>query len=293
MFRGSMVAMVTPFREGKVDNSALDRLVDRHLAAGTDALVPCGTTGESPTLSQEEHAAVIARVIERAAGRVPVIAGTGTNDTAETLRRTEQARQAGAAAALIVTPYYNKPTQEGLYRHYAHVAERSELPIVLYNVPSRTGVELSVATIARLHQRYKHIVAVKHATGSVDSASELSLASDIDIISGDDSLTLPLMALGAVGVISVIANLVPEQVKQLTAAALAGDWPTALQMHRKLYPLGKGMLSLATNPLPIKTAMAMSGLIAEEFRLPLCPMDEQPKSKLRALLAESGLLTQT
>jgi 4-hydroxy-tetrahydrodipicolinate synthase len=288
MFRGSMVALVTPFREGRIDWPAMDRLVDMHVKAGTDALVPCGTTGESPTLTRDEHDEMVARVVERAAGRMPVIAGTGTNDTAETVRRTEHARSAGAAGALIVTPYYNKPTQEGLFRHYAQVAERVDLPIVLYNVPSRTGVELSVATIARLREQYKNIVAVKHATGSVDTASELSLASDIAIISGDDSLTLPLMSIGAVGVISVIANLVPEQVKRMTDAAIAGDWPTALELHRKLYPLGKGMLSLATNPIPIKTAMALRNLIAEEFRLPLCPVDAEPRAKLRALLADMG-----
>jgi 4-hydroxy-tetrahydrodipicolinate synthase len=289
-FRGTMVALVTPFRGGHVDWAALDRLVDFHLQAGTDALVPCGTTGESPTLSHDEHDDVIEAVVKRAAGKVPVIAGTGSNSTEEALRLTLHAAHAGADAALMVSPYYNKPTQEGLYRHFARIAEEVEIPIILYNMPGRCGVEIFPATIARLRKGFGHIVAVKHATGRMDDASELTTLCDIDIISGDDSMTLPLMSIGGVGVISVIANIVPQETKALTEAALAGDFAVAAQHHRKLFTLGKNMLSLETNPIPIKTAMAMKDMIAEEFRLPLCPMTPSNRSKLEATLKECGIL---
>jgi len=289
-FQGTMVALVTPFRDDHVDWPALDRLVDFHLEAGTNALVPCGTTGESPTLSHEEHDRVIEAVVKQAGGRVPVIAGTGSNSTTEALRLTLHAEHAGADAALMVSPYYNKPTQEGLYQHFARVAEKVKLPIILYNIPGRCGVEIMPATIARLRKAFGHIVAVKHATGRLDDASELSTLCDIALISGDDSMTLPLMAIGGVGVISVIANLIPAEAKALTDAALAGDFATAAEHHRKLFGLGKNMLSLETNPIPIKTAMAMKGLIAEEFRLPLCPMSPGNRQKLEAILKDSGVL---
>jgi len=289
-FKGTMVALVTPFKDGRVDWSALDRLVDFHLESGTDALVPCGTTGESPTLSHEEHDAVIEAVIHRAAGRVPVIAGTGSNSTAEALRLTRHAREAGADAALMVAPYYNKPTPEGLYRHFAQIAEEVDIPIILYNIPGRCGVEIPPATIARLCRDYPKIIGVKHATGRTDDASELSTLCDIAILSGDDSMTLPLMAIGGVGVISVIANIVPKEMKALTDAALAGDFKTARMQHRKLFALAKDMLSLETNPIPIKTAMAMKGMLAEEFRLPLCPMSPANREKLAASLKAHGVL---
>lgn len=290
MFAGTMVALVTPFRDGQVDWAGLEKLVDFHLQQGTDALVPCGTTGESPTLSHEEQDRVIEAVVKRAGRRVPVVAGTGSNSTAEALRLTRHAHQVGADGALLVAPYYNKPTQEGLYRHFATIAEAVDMPLVLYNIPGRCGVEISVATLARLRAEYKNIVAVKHATGSMDTASELATLSDLVILSGDDSMTLPLMSIGAKGVISVIANLIPKDAKALTDAALKGDFAAATQQHRKLFPLARAMLSLETNPIPIKTAMAIKGMIAEEFRLPLCPMTPQNRQKLEAVMRSYGLL---
>lgn len=289
-FKGTMVALVTPFKGGHVDWDTLDRLVDFHLEAGTDALVPCGTTGESPTLSHEEHDAVIEAVIKRAAGKIPVIPGTGSNSTIEALRLTAHAAQAGADGALMVSPYYNKPTQEGLYRHFARVAEEVDIPIILYNIPGRCGVEIAPGTIARLRKAFPNIVGVKHATGRMDDASELSTLCDIDIISGDDSMTLPLMAIGGVGVISVIANIIPREMKALTDAALAGDFQKAMGLHRQLFALGKDMLSLEVNPIPIKTAMAMKGMLQEEFRLPLCPMASANREKLAASLKAAGIL---
>ncbi len=288
-FRGTMVALVTPFKAGHVDWDALERLVAFHLDAGTDALVPCGTTGESPTLSHEEHDKVIEAVVKHADGKIPVIAGTGSNSTEEALRLTLHAKHAGADGALMVSPYYNKPTQEGLYQHFALVAEKVDLPIVLYNIPGRCGVEIFPQTVARLRNGFEHIVAVKHATGRLDDASELTTLCDIGIISGDDSMTLPLMSIGGVGVISVIANLIPKEMKALTDAALSGDFTVAGEQHRKLFKLGQGMLSLETNPIPIKTAMAMQGMITEEFRLPLCPMSPANRAKLETILREGGL----
>ncbi len=289
-FRGTMVALVTPFRGGHVDWDALNRLVDFHLEAGTDAIVPCGTTGESPTLSHEEHDRVVEAVVKRANGRVPVIAGTGSNSTDEAMRLTLHAQHAGADAALMVSPYYNKPTQEGLFQHFGRVAQEVDLPIILYNIPSRCGVEIQPATVARLRKAFDNIVGVKHATGRLDDASELTTLCDVGLISGDDSMTLPLMAIGGVGVISVIANLLPKEMKALTDAALAGDFATAGEHHRKLFALGQSLLSLETNPIPIKTAMAMKGMIAEEFRLPLCPMVPANRAKLEAILKDGGML---
>jgi len=289
-FKGTYVALVTPFRNGKVDFDTLDKLVDFHIDAGTDGLVPCGTTGESPTLSHDEHDAVIERVVQRAAGRVPVVAGTGSNSTAEAIRLTRHAEQAGADGALLVSPYYNKPTQKGLYEHFKAIAEASALPQILYNIPGRCGVEIAPETIARLSE-IPNIVGVKHATGAMDSASALfGLCKEgFQVISGDDSMTLPLMSIGGVGVISVIANLIPKDVKAMTDAALKGDFDTARKWHHKLFNLAKGMLSLETNPIPIKTAMAAKGMICEEFRLPMCKMADANKEKLQRILRAYGL----
>lgn len=285
-FTGSMVALVTPFRAGgAVDYDALDRLVDWHVESGTDVIVPCGTTGESPTLDHEEHDRVIAAVIRRADGRVPVLAGTGSNSTDEAIRLTKHARESGAAGSLQVAPYYNRPTQEGLYRHFAAIAEAVDGPHVVYNIPGRCGVEVSVDTLVRLRKACPNIVAVKHATGSMDGASEVLSRCDLAIISGDDSVTVPLMVIGGVGVISVLANLVPKDMKAMTDAALRGDWETARTWHRRTFPLARGLLSLETNPIPIKTAMALRGLCAEEFRLPLCAMQPANREKLVAALA--------
>jgi len=288
-FKGCMVALVTPFRDGEVDWKTLDALVEMHLEAGTDVLVPCGTTGESPTLSHEEHDAVNAAVIRRAKGRVPVLVGTGSNSTAEALRLSRHAQEMGADGTLQVAPYYNRPTQEGLYRHFAAIAEAVELPHVLYNIPGRCGVEIGVDTMARLRRDWPNIVAVKHATGSVDGASELLTRTDLEVISGDDSMTLPLMSVGGVGVISVLANLIPRDVKSMTDAALRGDWTTAREWHLRMFRLARSLLSLETNPIPIKTAMALKGLCTEEFRLPLCPMAPANREKLVAALREYGL----
>lgn len=289
MFKGSMVALVTPYANGEVDWKTLDALVDFHLDSGTEVLVPCGTTGESPTLTHEENDAVVAAVVRRAKGRVAVLAGTGSNSTAEALVMTRNALKNGADGALLVVPYYNRPTQEGLFQHFSTLAKAADFPQVLYNIPGRCGTELSVDTIVRLRETHKNIVAVKHATGSMDGASELRVRSDIDIISGDDSMTLPLMSIGGVGVISVLANIVPKDVKALTDAALRGDWETARKWHLKMFKLAKGLLTLEVNPIPIKTAMAIKGMLTEEFRLPLCPMSPANRERLLAVMKEYGL----
>jgi 4-hydroxy-tetrahydrodipicolinate synthase len=284
MFKGCLVALVTPFRDGAVDFKALSGLVDHVLAGGVNGLVPCGTTGESPTLSDEEQSEVIAAVTARAKRRVPVIAGSGTNSTEKTLAKSKAAVKAGADAVMVVSPYYNRPNQQGLYRHFSFVAEGVGVPVMLYNIPGRTGVEISVETIARLRADHRNIVAVKHATGSVDGAAALAAVSDIAILSGDDPLTVPLMSLGAVGVVSVVANLLPRQVTAMTDAALAGDWSKARSLHQRLYPLARDLLRLDTNPIPIKTALAIRGMMAEEFRLPLCKVEEAKRRQIEAML---------
>lgn len=290
MFEGTFVALVTPFRDGAVDFAALNELVDFHLDAGTTGLVPCGTTGESPTLSHEEHDQVIEAVVKRANGRVPVIAGTGSNSTAEALRLTTHAQNVGADGALMVSPYYNKPTQQGLYQHFKTVADAVDILIVLYNIPGRCGCEIHPDTIVRLYNDCKNIVADKHATGTMDAASAVLGQCDMTLLSGDDSMTLPLMSVGGKGVISVIANIVPKDMCAMVNAALKGDYQTARTLHHKLFNLGKGLLSLATNPIPIKTAMAMKGMITEEFRLPMCPMDPGPREQLTAVLKDCGVV---
>lgn len=289
MFKGSMVALVTPYKNGEVDWKTLDALVDFHVANGTDVLVPCGTTGESPTLTHEENDGVTAAVVRRAKGRIPVMGGTGSNSTAEALEMTRNARKNRADGALQVVPYYNRPTQEGLFRHFSTLAKEVDFPQVIYNIPGRCGVEISVDTITRLRETHKNIVAVKHATGSMDGASELRVRSDIEIISGDDSMTLPLMSIGGVGVISVLANIVPKDVKAMTEAALRGDWESARKWHLKMFRLAKGLLTLEVNPIPIKTAMAIKGMLAEEFRLPLCPMSPANRERLQAVMEEYGI----
>lgn len=288
-FKGSMVALVTPFKNGEVDWKTLDALVDFHVEAGSDALVPAGTTGESPTLTHEENDKVIAAVVRRAKGRIPVLAGTGSNSTQEALEMTAHAQKNGADGSLLVAPYYNRPTQEGLFRHFSTIAAQVDFPHVLYNIPGRCAVEITTDTLVRLREAHKNIVAVKHATGSMDGASELRVRSDIDVISGDDSMTLPLMIIGGVGVISVLANIVPKDVKAMTDAALRGDWEAARRWHHKMFKLAKGLLSIEVNPIPIKTAMAMRGTLTEEFRLPLCPMTPANRERLAAVLKEYGI----
>jgi 4-hydroxy-tetrahydrodipicolinate synthase len=289
MFSGSLVAIVTPFKDGRVDYAAIERLVDWHIEQGTDGLVPVGTTGESPTVNVEEHEKIIEAVVKRVAGRIPVIAGAGGNATAEAIELTKFSKDVGATATLQVTPYYNKPTQEGMYRHFAAIAEAVDLPMVLYNIPPRCVVNLTPETIARL-ARLPQVVAVKEATGSMDQTSEILARCALTVLSGDDSLTLPLMALGARGVISVVANIVPKDVKRLTSAMLAGDMAAARAAHQKLFPLCRAMF-VETNPIPIKTAMKWAGLIgSDEKRLPLTDLSVAGAETLRRAMKEYGLL---
>ncbi len=288
-FAGLTVALITPFRRGDVDFDALKGLVDWHIEQGTDCLAPVGTTGESPTVDHEEHERIMAAVVERAAGRIKVMPGTGSNSTKEAIRLTRFARRAGADGALLVGPYYNKPTQAGYYRHFATIAEAVDLPLVLYNIPGRTGSNITPETMARLTQ-FTNIVAVKEATGLMDQASQIAALCDLTILSGDDSLTLPLLSLGARGVVSVVGNLVPRDMKALVAAFEQGKCAEALEWHRRLFPLCRDMLGLATNPIPIKTAMKLLGRDSGEFRLPLCPMDAAGEARLRQTLTSYGLL---
>src|SRR5436190_10164858 len=272
------VTLVTPFRDGAVDFDGLRKLVDWHVEQGTDCLAPVGTTGESPTLDHEEHERVIAAVCERAAGRIKVMPGTGSNSTREAVRLTRFAKRVGADGALLVGPYYNKPTQEGYYRHFAAVAEAADLPMVLYNIPGRTGSNMLPETMARL-AKLGPIVAVKEATGSLDQASQIAALCDLTILSGDDSLTLPLMSIGGRGVISVVGNIVPADMRALVKAFDAGNIAEAQRWHRKLFPLCRDMLGVATNPIPVKSAMAMLGRGTGELRLPMTPLDEASRER--------------
>lgn len=290
MFTGSIVAIVTPLKNNKIDEEALGRLIDWHIAEGTNAIVPCGTTGESATLEYEEHYWVIEVTIKAVNRRIPVIAGTGANSTDETIAMTRKAKQLGADGALLVVPYYNKPTQEGLFRHYKAVAEAVDIPIVLYNVPGRTAVNMLPQTVARLAE-IKNIIAIKEASGNLAQGSEvLRLCGDrMTVLSGDDFTTLPLMALGGKGTISVTANIAPRDVSSMCAAMLKGDFDGARKLHFQLEPLNKAMF-LETNPIPVKTALALMGNIKEEMRLPLCPMSDENRGKLKNVLANYGLL---
>ncbi len=289
MFAGCTVALATPFLDGEVDEPALRRSVDWQIAQGTPVISPVGTTGESPTLTHDEHERVIVAVIEQAAGRAKVVPGTGSNATAEAVRLTRFAARAGADGALLISPYYNRPTQDGLYAHYAKVAEAVDLPLILYNVPSRTARNLEPETVERL-AKLATIVAIKEASGSLDQVSEILARTDLTVLSGDDSLTLPMLALGAEGIVSVVANLVPGDVIALVAAFARGDLLEARRLHFKLLPLCREMLGLAPNPVPLKAAQAILGRGNGELRLPLCPLDDQAVATLRGTLARSGLL---
>ena len=290
MFTGAMTALITPFQEGEVDFETLDELVEFQIENGIDALVPVGTTGESPTLSHDENKQVIERVVKIANGRVPVIGGAGSNSTAEAIELTAYAKKVGADATLQVCPYYNKPMQEGFFQHFQAIAEEVDLPVVLYNIPGRCGAGMTPETIARLAD-VENIVAIKEATGSLDQASEIAMRCDLTILSGDDSLTLPLASVGAKGVVSVVANIVPADVKALTDLILEGDLVSARQWHRKLFALSKNMLTLATNPIPIKTAAAMLDMASDELRLPMTPLEDSKKAVLRKALVDYGLLS--
>jgi len=289
MFKGSIVAIVTPFKDNKVDEKSMGDLIEWHISEGTEAIVPCGTTGESATLEYDEHYRVIEHTIQVVNGRVPVIAGTGANSTDETIMMTRKARDLGANGALLVVPYYNKPTQEGIYRHYRKVAEEVDIPIVLYNVPGRTAVNMLPETVARLTD-IENIVAIKEATGNMAQVSDvLRLCGDkITVLSGDDFTTFALMALGGKGVISVSANVAPRDVSEMCKAFENGDLDEARRLHFKLEPLNKAMF-IETNPIPAKTSLSMMGKIEEEFRLPLCSMSDENRGKLRNVLIKYGV----
>ena len=288
-FAGCTTALATPFRDGEVDETALRESVEWQIAQGTPILSPVGTTGEAPTLSHHEHERVIALVIETAAGRAKVVPGTGSNSTAEAIRLTKFAARAGAAGALIVAPYYNRPSQEGMYRHFATVAQAVDLPIVLYNIPGRTGRNMEPETVERL-AAIESIVAIKEAAGSLDQVSDILARTDLTVLSGDDSLTLPMMAVGAEGVVSVAANIVPRDVRAMIDDFVAGDVKSARERHARLFPLCRDLLGLAPNPVPLKAAMAFLGRGNGEIRLPLCPLDEASNAKLARALARYGLI---
>lgn len=288
-FAGLSVAMVTPFRGGQIDVKLLREQVEFQIAAGTNCLCPVGTTGESPTLSHEEHERVISEVVQAARGRIKVMAGTGSNSTTEALRLTKWAAKEGADAALMVAPYYNKPTQEGFFLHYKAVAEQVGLPICVYNIPGRTGKNIEPETIVRLAE-LPNITMVKEATGSLDQASQILCATNLTVLSGDDSLTLPLMSVGGEGVISVVGNIVPKDMLALVNAFAKGDVAAAQSWHHKLFPLCRDMLGLATNPIPIKAAMKLLGRDPGELRLPMTPLDMPSETKLRKTLTNYGLL---
>ncbi|TWT35480.1 4-hydroxy-tetrahydrodipicolinate synthase [Posidoniimonas corsicana] len=288
-FAGLSVALVTPFKDGEVDYETFRSQIEFQIEAGTTCLCPVGTTGESPTLTHEEHERVVDFVVQTAAGRIKVMPGVGSNSTAEALRLTKSAEKAGADAALQVAPYYNKPTQEGFYQHFKALAEETGLPQCVYNIPGRTGKNIEPETIARLGE-LENITMVKEATGSLDQASQVLASTNLTLLSGDDSLTLPFMAVGGEGVISVAGNIVPKDVIALVEAAARGDLHAACQQHHKLFTLCRDMLGLATNPIPLKAAMQMLGRDSGEMRLPMTPLDDAGRTKLKATLTAYGLL---
>ncbi|MDA7977725.1 MAG: 4-hydroxy-tetrahydrodipicolinate synthase [Pirellulales bacterium] len=289
-FAGLSVAITTPFQNGQVDFEQLAKQIEFQIDAGTECICPVGTTGESPTMSHAEHEQVISETVKMAAGRIKVMPGTGSNATDEALSLTRHAEKAGADAALVVAPYYNKPTQEGFFQHYKALAESCGLPICVYNIPGRTGMNIEPATIIRMAEACPNIAMVKEATGSLDQASAVICATDITVLSGDDSLTLPLMSVGARGVVSVVGNIVPKDIQAVCRAFDAGDMAEAQRLHMKLFPLCRDMLSLATNPIPVKTAMQMLGRDNGEMRLPMTPLDGDQMSRLQKTLTDYGLL---
>ncbi len=291
MFKGSLVALVTPFKDDKIDQGKIEELVEFHIKNNTAGIVPCGTTGESATLSCEEHEKVIELVIKAANKRLPVIAGTGSNNTAEAVTLTKHAEEAGADAVLLVSPYYNKPTQEGLYLHFKTIAKSVNIPVILYNIASRTGINIEPETIARLAEEVKNIAAIKEASGSLEQMSRIvSLCGDrLTLLSGDDSLTLPVLSIGGKGVISVVANIVPADTAKMIADFENKDLESARGLHYKLLPLVKAMF-IETNPISVKTAMGLMAMIDSKLRLPLCSMKEENLAKLKKALADYGLI---
>jgi 4-hydroxy-tetrahydrodipicolinate synthase len=290
MFEGSFVAIVTPFKNGKVDASALRGLVEFHIENGTNGIVPCGTTGESATLNHAEHEEVIRIAVDTCKGRIPVLAGTGSNATHEAVELTQRAQKIGADGALLITPYYNKPTQEGLFQHFSMVAKETDIPIILYNVPSRTSINMESGTVARLSV-IKNIVGIKEASGSLVQVSEIidSCGPDFEVISGEDALTWPILAIGGKGAISVTANLVPDKCAKLCKAAREGDIETAKALHYELLKLSDIMF-VETNPIPVKAALALMGRIGNEFRAPLCAPADEHLAQLKAVLKDYGLV---
>jgi len=291
MFKGSIVAIVTPFKDGKVDEKAFKDLIEFQIKNKTAGIVPCGTTGESATLSFDEHERVVEIAVEQVRGRIPVIAGTGSNSTSEAIRLTKHAAKAGADASLQVSPYYNKPTQRGLYEHFKAIAEAVDIPIILYNIASRTAVNIEPETVAKLASECKNIVGIKEASGNLEQMSRIKAMcpKDFVLLSGDDSLTLPILSIGGKGVISVVANIVPKDVAEMISAFENKDIEKARNLHYKLLPLVKAMF-IETNPIPVKTAMGLLGMCKPELRLPLCSMSQENLEKLKKALREYGLL---
>lgn len=290
MFSGSFVALVTPFRNNRVDIDKLKELVEFHIEKGTSGIVPCGTTGESATLSHEEHRVVIETVIKAVNGRIKVIAGTGSNNTNEAVELTQFAKKVGADGCLVITPYYNKPTQNGLYLHFEKIAETVDIPIVMYNVPGRTGVNMLPSTVAKL-AKIKNIIGEKEASGNITQISEIAreCGAEFDLLSGDDAMTFPILAVGGKGVISVAANIVPAEVAELVDAFNKGDVNKSREMHLKMLPLFAAMF-YETNPIPVKTSMSLMGMISDEIRLPLCKMSDENLKKLKTTLKEYKLI---
>ena len=292
IFKGAITAIVTPFDEkGEIDEKSLRNLVDFQIKNGIDGIVPCGTTGESPTLDHEEHLNVLKMVVEAANGKVPVIAGAGSYSTKEAIEKTKKAADLGADASLQVCPYYNKPTQEGLYRHFSAIAEAADIPMVIYNIQGRTGVNLETATLAKLAKEHSSIIAVKEASGNIAQMMEVIslLPKEFDVLSGDDNLALPLMSVGGKGVISVASNIIPKQMHDLTEFALSGQFEKAQKLHYEMLPLFKGIF-IETNPIPIKAALAMKGMIKESYRLPMCEMKSDNKEKLKKVLSDLKII---
>lgn len=290
-FTGTFTALITPFRDGSIDAPAFAKLIERQIAAGITGIVPVGTTGESPTLDMDEHVEVIRLAVEYAAGRCEVIAGTGANSTSEAIELTQAAEKLGATGTLQVAPYYNKPSQEGVYRHFRAIAESTALPVMLYSVPSRSGIEIAPETVARLAADCPTIVSIKEAGGSVDRVNQLvqAVPDNFTILSGDDPLTLPFISCGAKGLVSVASNIIPEVMVKLVDTCLAGDFAGGLALQKKYYPLFRGLMSLDVNPVPIKTAAALMGHCDGEFRLPLCGLSDSATATLRDLLDTYGL----
>ncbi|HEV2210767.1 MAG TPA: 4-hydroxy-tetrahydrodipicolinate synthase [Verrucomicrobiae bacterium] len=291
MFTGTYTAIVTPFKAGVIDEAALERLIKSQIKAGVDGIVPVGTTGESPTVNYDEHVRLIELAVKFAAGRLKVLAGTGGNSTSEAVYLTEHAEKAGADGSLQVAPYYNKPTQEGLFQHFREVARHTRLPLVLYSIPGRCGIEIGVETVQRLARECRNVIGIKEAGGNPDRVSQLraALGPRFEIMSGDDALTLPFMAVGAQGVISVASNVIPRQVAQMVKLFAAGRFAAALKLHQKYYPIFKDLF-IETNPVPVKAALAMLGQIDEEYRLPLVPMNPRNREVLRTTMKACGIL---